>query len=156
MAASNPLLEAPPYAVEDALLQLGQRLRTARLRRNLSVAEVGKKIGAGSRAVADAEKGKPSTGVAIYVALLWAFDLLNDFEALAVRFMMLRAWRSRAVGNDGARDVPRASTMSSDGSLGLIIGASKSSSVTSASPSWASWTTCCIHRTIEPGRSALG
>jgi transcriptional regulator with XRE-family HTH domain len=83
MAASNPLLEAPPYAVEDALLQLGQRLRTARLRRNLSVAEVGKKIGAGSRAVADAEKGKPSTGVAIYVALLWAFDLLNDFEALA-------------------------------------------------------------------------
>jgi len=83
MAARNPLLEAPPYAVEDALSKLGQRLRTARLRRNLSVAEVGKKIGAGSRAVADAEKGKPSTGVAIYAALLWAFDLLSDFDALA-------------------------------------------------------------------------
>ena len=83
MAARNPLLEAPPYAVEDALLKLGQRLRTARLRRNLSVAEVGKKIGAGSRAIADAEKGKPSTGVAIYVALLWAFDLLSNFEVLA-------------------------------------------------------------------------
>ena len=83
MAARNPLLEAPPHAVEDALLKLGQRLRTARLRRNLSVAEVGKKIGAGPRAVADAEKGKPSTGVAIYVALLWAFDLLSDFEGLA-------------------------------------------------------------------------
>jgi hypothetical protein len=83
MAARNPLLEAPPYAVEDALLKLGQRLRTARLRRNLTVTEAGKKIGAGARAVADAEKGKPSTGVAIYVALLWAFDLLSDFEELA-------------------------------------------------------------------------
>ena len=83
MAARNPLLEAPPYAVENALVKLGQRLRTARLRRNLTIAEVGKKIGAGSRAVADAEKGKPSTGIAIYAALLWAFDLLHDLESVA-------------------------------------------------------------------------
>lgn len=83
MAARNALLEAPPYAVEDALSKLGQRLRTARLRRNLSVAEVGKKIGAGSRAITDAEKGKPSTGIAIYVALLWTFDMLNDLETVA-------------------------------------------------------------------------
>ena len=83
MAARNPLLEAPPYAVEDALTKLGQSLRTARLRRNLTVAEIGKKIGAGSRAVSDAEKGKPSTGIAIYAALLWAFDLLSDLEMIA-------------------------------------------------------------------------
>jgi transcriptional regulator with XRE-family HTH domain len=83
MAARNLLLEAPPFAVEDALSKLGQRLRTARLRRNLSVADVGKKIGAGSRAVSDAEKGKPSTGIAIYVALLWAFDMLGDLDAVA-------------------------------------------------------------------------
>jgi len=83
MTARNPLLASPPYAVEDSLLRLGQRLRTARLRRNLTVADVGKKIGTGSRAVADAEKGKPSTSVAVYAALLWAFDLLSDLDAVA-------------------------------------------------------------------------
>jgi transcriptional regulator with XRE-family HTH domain len=83
MSARNPLLDAPPHAVEEALSQLGQRLRAARLRRNLSVEAVAKKIGAGVRAIADAEKGKPSTGIAVYAALLWAFDMLGEMDALA-------------------------------------------------------------------------
>jgi transcriptional regulator with XRE-family HTH domain len=83
MTARNPLLESPPYAVEDSLARLGQRLRTARLRRNLTVADVGKKIGAGPRAVGDAEKGKPTTSIAVYAALLWAFDLISDLDAVA-------------------------------------------------------------------------
>jgi hypothetical protein len=48
MTARNPRLESPPYAVEESLARLGQRLRTARLRHNLTLAEVGKKISAGS------------------------------------------------------------------------------------------------------------
>jgi transcriptional regulator with XRE-family HTH domain len=83
MAARNPLLVSPPYAVEESLTRLGQRLRTARLRRNLTVADIGKKIGAGARAVGDAEKGKPSTSIAVYAALLWAFDLIGDLDAVA-------------------------------------------------------------------------
>jgi transcriptional regulator with XRE-family HTH domain len=83
MSARNPLLDSPPHAVEAALSQLGRRLRTARLRRNLSVEAVAKKIGAGVRAVGDAEKGKPSTGIAVYAALLWAFDMLGEMDALA-------------------------------------------------------------------------
>lgn len=83
MTARNPLLVSPPYEVEDALTRLGMRLRTARLRRNLTIAEVGKKIGAGSRAIGDAEKGKPSTSVAVYAALLWAFDLIGDLDVVA-------------------------------------------------------------------------
>lgn len=83
MSAPNPLLATPPHAVKDALSKLGQRLRTARLRRNLSVKAVAKKIGAGARAVGGAEKGKPSTGIAVYAALLWAFDMLGDLEAVA-------------------------------------------------------------------------
>ena len=50
MAARNSLLQAPPYAVEQALKKLGADLRTARLRRNLTVEEVAQKIGAGVRA----------------------------------------------------------------------------------------------------------
>jgi transcriptional regulator with XRE-family HTH domain len=83
MSARNSLLEAPPYPVQEALLKLGQRLRTARLRRNLSVQAVAKKIGAGARAIGDAEKGKASTGIVVYAALLWAFDMLGEMESLA-------------------------------------------------------------------------
>ncbi len=83
MVARSKLLSAPPYAVEQALKRLGTNLRTARIRRRLTVREVAHKIGAGVRAVADAEKGKPSTTIAVYAALLWTYDLMTDFEALA-------------------------------------------------------------------------
>ena len=81
MTARNPLLTAPPYPVEQSITRLGSNLRTARLRRNLTIREVAQKIGTGSRAVMDAEKGKASTGIAVYVALLWAYDLLGQLSA---------------------------------------------------------------------------
>lgn len=83
MVRRNPLLTAPPYAVEQTLRRLGAHLRTARLRRNLTIAEVAQKIGTGPRAVMDAEKGKPSTAIAVYTALLWAFDLLDQLDVVA-------------------------------------------------------------------------
>lgn len=84
MTARNQLLTAPPYAVEQTLQRLGANLRTARLRRNLTLADLAQKIGTGTRAVADAEKGKPSTGIAVYAAMLWALDLLGPMADLAV------------------------------------------------------------------------
>ena len=83
MVARNSLSEAPPYAVESALRRLGQDLRTARLRRNLTIDDAAAKIGAGRRAVADAERGKPTTAVATYAALLWAYGLLERFGDVA-------------------------------------------------------------------------
>ena len=83
MTQKNKLLAAPPFAVEDALKRLGANLRTARLRRNLTIAQVAEKIGTGSRAVSDAEKGKLSTGIGIYTGLLWAFDLLHQLSEVA-------------------------------------------------------------------------
>jgi transcriptional regulator with XRE-family HTH domain len=83
MTARNMLTMAPPYAVERSLKRLGADLRTARLRRNLTIEDVAGKIGTGRRAVSDAEKGKPSTGAAVYIALLWVYDLLGPFDALA-------------------------------------------------------------------------
>jgi len=83
MAARNLLTMAPPYPVERALKNLGENLRTARLRRNLTIAEVAAKIGAGPRAISDAERGKPSASAAVYVALLWAYDLIGQLDAVA-------------------------------------------------------------------------
>lgn len=83
MTARNTLTTVPPYPVEQALTRLGANLRTARLRRNLTIDEVAKKIGTGPRAVMDAEKGKPSTGAVVYTALLWAYGLLEPFTQIA-------------------------------------------------------------------------
>ena len=82
MTAKNLLSETPPYPVERAIRRLGTNLRTARLRRNLTTEEVAEKIGTGPRAVTNAEKGKPSTGIVVYAALLWAYDLLGPISAL--------------------------------------------------------------------------
>ena len=83
MTAKNTLIQAPPYAVEKAIKRLGTNLRTARLHRNLTIADVAEKIGTGPRAVSDAEKGKISTGIAVYTALLWVYDLLGPMNELA-------------------------------------------------------------------------
>jgi transcriptional regulator with XRE-family HTH domain len=83
MVARNQLLQAPPYPVEQALTRLGENLRTARIRRNFTIEEVAQKIGTGRRAVMDAEKGKASTSIGVYAALLWVYDLLPPLNDVA-------------------------------------------------------------------------
>lgn len=83
MARNPKLFAAPPYAVEQRLVRLGHDLRTARLRRRLTMADVAEKIGTGVRAVADAEKGKISTAAGIYIALLWVYDLMEPMDSVA-------------------------------------------------------------------------
>lgn len=83
MVALNSLLSAPPYMVEQAIRRLGTDLRTARLRRNLTVKDVAEKLGTGPRAIADAEKGKATAAIATYIGLLWAYDLLGPLADVA-------------------------------------------------------------------------
>ena len=111
MTAKNTLTQAPPYPVEKAIKRLGANLRTARLRRNLTIGEVGEKIGTGPRAVADAEKGKASTSIAVYTALLWVYDLLGSMLELADPSLdeaglslLLSKERTRARGKEGLDD----------------------------------------------------
>ncbi len=80
MARKNSLTSAPPYAVERALKRLGANLRTARLRRNLTIEEAAEKIGTGPRAVREVEKGKPGASAAVYAALLWVYNLLDQMS----------------------------------------------------------------------------
>ena len=80
MSRTNQLIQSPPFPVEQTVRQLGENLRIARIRRNMTIAEAAERIGTGPRAVMDAEKGKSSTGIAVYSALLW---LYNQLGALA-------------------------------------------------------------------------
>ena len=83
MVARNKLQAAPPFPVEQNLKRLGENLRTARVRRNLTIEDAAGRIGTGPRAVTDAEKGKASTGIVVYAALLWLYDLLSPLEDIA-------------------------------------------------------------------------
>lgn len=83
MTRRNALMTAPPYPVEQSLNRMGASLKTARLRRNWSLESVAAKIGTNRRVIADAENGKPSTGVAVYAALLWAYGLLPQLDEVA-------------------------------------------------------------------------
>ena len=83
MVATNKLQKAPPYPVSQALTRLGANLRTARIRRKMTIADVAGRLGTGPRAVMDAEKGKASTGIVVYAGLLWLYDLLQPLEDLA-------------------------------------------------------------------------
>ena len=83
MTRTNRLLTAPPFPVEQSLKQLGENLRIARVRRNFTIADVAERIGTGPRAVMDAEKGKVSTGIVVYAALMWLYDQLYQLEEIA-------------------------------------------------------------------------
>lgn len=83
MVRMNKLLESPPYDVEKCIARLGENLRIARIRRRLTIEDVAERIGTGPRAVMDAEKGKPSTGLVVYAALLWVYDQLDQLEVVA-------------------------------------------------------------------------
>ena len=83
MVARTPLFEAPPFEVKSEISRLGADLRTARLRRNLTLDDVAAKIGIGRRAISDAERGKPTTAIVTYVALLWAYGLIGSVSEVA-------------------------------------------------------------------------
>ena len=117
MSSRNLLLAAPPYPVEQALKSLGSNLRTARLRRNLSLEDVAAKIGAGRHVIADAEKGKPSTGIIIYAALMWAYGLTGQLADIADPDAdeegLLLARRDERVNAGGSR-APRTGALDND------------------------------------------
>src|SRR5205085_9127552 len=83
MSKRNTIQAAPPFAIEQSLKKLGERLRVARLRRNLTLVAVAAKIGTGVRAVRDAEAGRASASIGTYWALLWAYELMRPADDLA-------------------------------------------------------------------------
>jgi len=49
----------------------------------MTISDASERIGAGIRAVRDAESGKATTAVSVYFALMWLYDLLPVQEGLA-------------------------------------------------------------------------
>ncbi len=83
MPARSPLVKTPPFAVEKTLRTLGANLRTARLRRNLTLTEVANRLGVDRHVLANAERGKLSTSAAVYVGALWVLGLTEQLDQVA-------------------------------------------------------------------------
>lgn len=72
-----------PFQIERALGELGHNIRKARVRRNISLAEMAERLGVHRTVLSDVEKGKPGTSIAAYAGMLWAMDLLPELQAVA-------------------------------------------------------------------------
>ena len=83
MSRVSKISKSPPAAVEDLLKRLGRNIRTARLRRKLSMEELAERVGISRYVLADIEKGKPTTAIAAYLGTLWALGLLRDMREVA-------------------------------------------------------------------------
>ena len=83
MSKPSRISQSPPAAVEATLKQIGQNIRTARLRRNLRLQDLAERIGLSRYVMSDIEKGKPTTAVAAYIGALWALGLTHGLNTLA-------------------------------------------------------------------------
>ncbi len=72
-----------PFQVAEHIKELGYRVRLARTRRAMSIAEVAHKAGINRNTLNALELGKPGIGLGAYVTVLWALGLDQTLDAAA-------------------------------------------------------------------------
>jgi Uncharacterized protein conserved in bacteria len=72
-----------PSEVSDRIKELGYRIRLARTRRGMSIAELAAKADINRNTLNALELGKPGVALGAYVTLLWALGLDKTLEAVA-------------------------------------------------------------------------
>lgn len=72
-----------PSQVMEHVVQLGQRIRLARIRRGWSVAELAEKAGINRNTLTALELGRPGTAVGVSFTVLWALGLDTSLNAVA-------------------------------------------------------------------------
>lgn len=69
--------------LEQKMQVVGEQIRLARLRRNLSIAQVAERATCSSLTVARIEKGAPTVAIGIYLRVLYALQLDDDILYIA-------------------------------------------------------------------------
>lgn len=72
-----------PAEVIDRINALSRRLRTARKRRGLTVAQAAAKAGINRNTLTDLESGKTVVSIGVYISVLWAYGLARTLDAVA-------------------------------------------------------------------------
>ena len=72
-----------PAEVTERIKELGYRVRLARTRRSMSIAEVAAKAGINRNTLNALELGKPGVAIGAYLTVLWALGLDRTLEGVA-------------------------------------------------------------------------
>ncbi|MEF2712285.1 MAG: helix-turn-helix transcriptional regulator [Bacteroides uniformis] len=72
-----------PRKLEQKMQIVGEQIRLARLRRNLSVVQVAERATCSPLTVSRIEKGAPTVAIGIYLRVLYALQLDDDILSLA-------------------------------------------------------------------------
>ena len=72
-----------PRKLEQKMQTVGEQIRLARLRRNLSIAQIAERATCSPLTVSRVEKGVPTVAIGIYLRVLYALQLDEDILTLA-------------------------------------------------------------------------
>ena len=72
-----------PRKLEDKMKVVGEQIRLARLRRDLSIAQVSERATCLPVTISRVEKGAPTVAIGIYLRVLYALQLDDDILLLA-------------------------------------------------------------------------
>lgn len=72
-----------PAEVATRVKELGYRLRLARTRRGMSIAEAAVKAGINRNTLNSLELGRPGVGLGAYITVLWALGLDKTLDGVA-------------------------------------------------------------------------
>lgn len=72
-----------PRKLEQKMQLVGEQIRLARLRRDLSIAQIAERATCSQLTVSRVEKGTPTVAIGIYLRILYALNLEDDILAIA-------------------------------------------------------------------------
>ena len=72
-----------PRKLEEKMKVVGEQIRLARLRRDLSIAQVAERATCSPVTISRVEKGAPTVAIGIYLSALYALQLDDDILLLA-------------------------------------------------------------------------
>ncbi len=69
---------------ELVIKKMGNRIKEARLRRNIMAEALAERVGISKGTLSAVEKGEPTVSIGAYVTVLNALDMVNDLSSVAV------------------------------------------------------------------------
>ena len=81
--AKNTMGTKLPRKLEQKMQIVGEQIKLARLRRNLSVAQIAERATCSPLTVSRIEKGSPTVSIGIYLRVLYTLQLEGDILLLA-------------------------------------------------------------------------
>ena len=72
-----------PRKLEEKMKLMGEQIKLARLRRNLSIAQIAERATCSPLTVNRIEKGSPTVSIGIYARVLYALQLDDDLLLIA-------------------------------------------------------------------------